>query len=104
MLDGIKTPYTKYVYIPVTKQQGKEMSDYAEQLRNENATAIYNLYGRNCSMVTQDIMSMGGIDFATGSEDRDALDEQIVLGRALIADGVLGSFIPLIAFEFVKDY
>ena len=78
-LDGARTPYSKYIYIPVTAQEGAAMHDYAEQLRAENGTVKYNMYNRNCSMVAQDILEVAGKKFAVGSREGSAVDEQIAL-------------------------
>ncbi len=109
-LDGEETPYTRYIYIPVTVEEGKIMSYYAEQLRDDNRIGIYNLYARNCGMVAQDILRMGGKNFAAGSGDGKNRDEQLTMA------GIAGLFLrlnPIIAaknagkvliYKVVNDY
>lgn len=58
-LDGKKTPYSRYIYIPIALEEGQAMSHYAEHLRDENGEGIYNLYARNCGMVAQNILKVG---------------------------------------------
>ena len=87
-LDGEETFYSRYIYIPITLEEGKVMSYYAEQLRDENGEGIYNLYARNCGMVAQDILETGGKNFAAGSEKGKNIDEQQTLmkiGVSIIA-------------------
>lgn len=57
------------------------MSYYAEQLREENRKGIYNLYSRNCGMVVQDILRMGGKEFAAGSGEGKNIDEQEAIAQ-----------------------
>ena len=71
------TPYSRTIYIPITLEEGKVMTYYAEQLRDNPGN--YNLYARNCGMVAQDILRMGGKNFATGSEYGKNVDEQAAM-------------------------
>lgn len=93
-VDSAETPYSHYIYIPVTAQEGMAMYDYAEQLRAENETAKYNLYTRNCSMIAQDILGAGGKKFAVGPREGSAEDEQRALRMLFIAALTTGAASP----------
>ncbi len=105
-LDGAKTPYTRYIYIPVTLQEGKVMSYYAEHLRDENGEGVYNLYARNCGMVAQDILRMGGKDFAAGSGMGKNIDEKAALVQiySSFQRFEFGSIIEILINALIKDY
>lgn len=105
--DGERTPYSRYIYIPITTEQGKVMSYYAEYLRDQNGTGTYNLYSRNCGMVAQDILRYGGVNFAAGSEEGKNTDEQIALAEVafsllVLQSGLLAGLV--VSKAMIKDY
>lgn len=80
-LFGKDTPYTCAIYIPITLEEGKVMTYYAELLRDKNDELTYNLYAKNCGMVAQEILSMGNKNFAAKPGEGKQLDEQKSLSQ-----------------------
>lgn len=111
MLDGSGkvlwkgTPYSRAIYIPITPEEGKAMSDHAEELRREPGE--YNLYARNCGMVAQEILSMGGKDFAPGPRNGKQIDEQMHISKfvaqviTLQWDSAIQNFENKFIFDFL---
>ena len=82
------------------------MSYYAEHLRDENGTGIYNLYARNCGMVAQDILKMGGKDFAAGSGEGKNIDEREALAQiySSLKRLLIVPIIEILIKALIKDY
>ncbi len=65
--------YDRYIYMPITNEQGQAMYRKAEMLYMQPPE--YNLYANNCNHVAQQILEGGGLNFAPTKGS--ALDEQI---------------------------
>lgn len=79
---------------------------YMEYHRDENREGIYNLYARNSGMVAQDILKMGGKDFAAGSGEGKNINEKAALAQiySSLKRFEIGSIIGILINTLVKDY
>jgi len=73
--DTFTDQYDRYIYIPITNEQGQAMYRKAEMLYKQPPE--YNLYANNCNHVAQQILEAGGLNFAPTKGN--ALDERINL-------------------------
>ncbi len=92
--------FDRYLFIPITEEQGRAMYEKAEALYR--SADEYNLYANNCNHVAQQILAAADLDFAPTAGDTS--DEIDTLNGLLAGAVIRGDTLSWAMIRFLDNY